>query len=102
MQAKVKFLRETLNRKPEKESAFPMLLHFNYSAVIRPRCQVLIEKKIMDFNLAEVLSGTDADFCKKFDIEIAALREEKGKKKFVDENENLWVYVPGVWYNFII
>ena len=50
----------------------------------------------MDFNLAEVLSGTDADFCKKFNVLITALKEEKGKKKFVDENESLWVYVPGV------
>jgi len=31
MEAKVKFLRENLNRKPEKESSFPLLLHFNYS-----------------------------------------------------------------------
>ena len=32
---------------------------------------------------------------------MAVLTQEKRKRKFVDENENLWVYVAGVWWNFI-
>ena len=32
---------------------------------------------------------------------MAVLTQEKRKRKFVDENENLWVYVAGVWCNFI-
>jgi len=31
MEAKIKFMKETLNRKPEKENAFPLMLHYNYS-----------------------------------------------------------------------
>lgn len=59
MQAKVKFLRESLNRKPEKENAFPLLLHFNYSQVIKPRSLVLMARKNFDFDLAEAFKGTD-------------------------------------------
>jgi hypothetical protein len=63
MQAKIRFLKETLNRKPEKEPAFPLMLHFNYSHVIKPRCQLLIQRKNETFNLAEVLKGSDREFC---------------------------------------
>lgn len=52
-------MRENLNRKPEKENAFPLLLHFNYSQVIKPRSLVLMARKNFDFDLAEAFKGTD-------------------------------------------
>jgi hypothetical protein len=96
MQAKVKFLKENLNRKPEKEDAFPLLLHFNYSQVIKPRCQVLMTRKNFDFNLAEAFKGTDDEFCKKYGVEPKTLHDEKRKNKLVEEQDKLWLYVPGV------
>ena len=96
MEAKIRFVKETLNRKPEKEPAFPLMLHFNYSQVIKPRCQALLAQKNADFDLAEVLKGTDEDFCKRFNLDLKAYVEQKRKHKFVEEEDKLWAYVPGI------
>lgn len=96
MQAKVKFLRENLNRKTYLEKSFPLLLHFNYSQVIKPRCNILTARKDLDFDLAEAIKGTDEDFCKKFNVDMKVLVEEKRKHKLVEEQEKLWTYVAGI------
>jgi hypothetical protein len=38
MQAKVFYITRILNKQLYKEKAFPLLLHFNYSSHIWPRC----------------------------------------------------------------
>jgi hypothetical protein len=43
MEAKISYIKRNLNRQLPKEKAFPLLLHFNYSRVIWPRCELLIE-----------------------------------------------------------
>lgn len=45
------------------------------------------------FDIAEVLSFTDIDFCKRFGYDIKELNE---KKKAKDESDKLWVYVPAI------
>jgi hypothetical protein len=96
MEAKISFLRENFNFKPEKENVFPLLLHFNYSQIVKPRCLMLIAAKNVDFDLAEVLKGTDEDFCKKFNFDMKLFTEEKRKHKLVVEEDKLWAYVPGI------
>jgi hypothetical protein len=52
--------------------------------------------KNFDFNLAEAFKGTDHEFCKRFGIDAKTLHDEKHKHKLVDEEDKLWLYVPGV------
>lgn len=47
-----------LGRPLPSEKAFPMLLHFNYNAVIKPRCD-LLRSKVNHFEFEDVLPLTD-------------------------------------------
>ena len=58
MEAKVNYLSKNLGRQLQNEKAFPLLLHFNYNQVIRPRCD-LIKDRVKHFELHEVLPLTD-------------------------------------------
>lgn len=58
MEAKVNYLSKNLGRQLQNEKAFPLLLHFNYNEVIRPRCD-LIKDRVKHFELHEVLPLTD-------------------------------------------
>jgi hypothetical protein len=71
MVAKINYLKRNININLSKEPAFPLLLHYNYSTVLWPRCEVLLENNIKHFNLVEVLSPSDAKFCEKFGIDRA-------------------------------
>ena len=51
MEAKINYLRRNLNRNPAKERTFPLLLHFNYTSVIWPRCELLLEQGHKYFDL---------------------------------------------------
>jgi hypothetical protein len=44
MEAKVNYLTKTLGRQLHKEKSFPLLLHYNYTGVIRPRCELIKDK----------------------------------------------------------
>lgn len=57
-EAKITYLTKTLGRQLANEKAFPLLLHYNYNAVIRPRCE-LLKEKLKYFELEEVLPLTD-------------------------------------------
>jgi hypothetical protein len=46
--------------------------------------------------LAEVLPGSDADFCKKFGFERSELKAKQQQRQVVEEKDKLWVYVPGI------
>lgn len=96
MQAKVNYIRRNLNRHVTKEKTFPLLLHFNYTTVIWPRCELLMEQGQKHFDMAEVLTGTDADFCKKFGFDRVQLKEKLKSRQVKDEKDKLWVYVPGI------
>jgi len=40
-EAKITYISRTLGRALQYEKAFPLLLAFNYSTVIKPRCEIL-------------------------------------------------------------
>lgn len=93
MEAKAQYMRERLNKKPAKEPTFPLLLQFNYSQVIRPRCDLLLHNKVNEFDLAEVLRYNDFEFCKKFNLNYPDIEKLK-QRRIVDEKDQMWVYVP--------
>lgn len=51
MQAKVTYLTRTLNRQLQKEKAFPLLLHYNFTRHIWPRCEILRDHGIKNFDM---------------------------------------------------
>lgn len=96
MEAKVSYIKRNLNRQLPKEKAFPLLLHFNYSTVIWPRCELLTQNGQKHFDLGEVLKGTDAEFCKRFGFDLAQLQEKMKERTIKEERDKLWVYVPAI------
>lgn len=95
MEAKVNYLVKNLGRPLTNEKTFPMLLHFNYSSVIRPRCE-LLRTKVKHFEFEEVFPLTDEQFCLAYDIPLEELERKKMEKPFRDEKDRLWAYVPGL------
>ena len=87
-------MRERLHKKPAREPSFPLLLHFNYSQVIRPRCDLLLHNKVKDFDMADVLKYNDFEFCKKFNLNYQDIERLKQRRN-VDEKDQMWVNVPG-------
>lgn len=51
MEAKVNYLKRNLNRQLQKEPAFPLLLHYNFTKHIWPRCEVLRDFGVKNFDL---------------------------------------------------
>lgn len=95
-EAKVNYFRRNLNRQLANEKAFPLLLHYSYSDVIWPRCEIMVEQGNENFNVAEVLRLTDRQFCQKFQVGYQELKQKKAKRKQVEEKDSLWAYVPGL------
>jgi hypothetical protein len=96
MEAKVNYIKRNLNRQTFKEDAFPLLLHYNYSDVMWPRCELLMERGDKNFALEKVLPVTDAQFCSRYGFTAEELTAKKGQRKFVEETDKLWVYIPGL------
>ena len=92
MVAKVFFIKSSMNRQLQQENAFPLLLHYNYREVIWPRGELLKEKGTRDFKLSDAFGGSDADFCAKFKIPMAALIKKKNSREPREEKDRLWVY----------
>ena len=91
MKAKVNYFNRTLNRQLAKEKAFPLLLHYNFQH-IWSRCEVLRDFGMKNFDVVEVLTTTDADFCKKFGIAKESLKLKKSLKPVREEKDYLWTY----------
>ena len=68
MQAKVNYFNRDLNRQLSNERAFPLLLHYNFTTHIWPRCEVLRDFGMKNFDLVEVLAPSDEVFCKNFAV----------------------------------
>ena len=64
-----------------------MLLHFNFSTHIWPRCEALRSLGIKDYDLAEALTSSEKDFCAKFEIPRELLAEKKAKKGYIEEKD---------------
>lgn len=95
MEAKILYLTKHLGRNLANEKTFPLLLHFNYNGVIRPRCE-LIKDRVKHFELEDVLPLTDEQFCFAFGIPIEELEKKKAERKIREEKDILWAYVPGL------
>jgi hypothetical protein len=95
MEAKVNYITKNLGRSLQQEKAFPLLLHFNYNQVIRPRCE-LIKDKVKYFDLSEVLRLSDEQFCLAFEIAPEELEKKKAERPVRDEKDKLWSYVPAL------
>ena len=69
------------------------MLHYNYSDVIWPRCEAVkrFDTKV-EFDLAEVLKGTDQEFCEKFGIKESDFTKLRKSRPHKEENDHLWVY----------
>lgn len=63
MEAKIFYITRTLNRQLYNEKCFPLILHFNYSTHIWPRCELLNQTGNKHFDLEGALLGTDEEFC---------------------------------------
>ena len=66
MQAKVTYITRNLNRQLHGEKAFPLLLHYNFSQHIWPRCESLREFNVKNFDLVKALATSDEEFCQNF------------------------------------
>ena len=70
-------------------------MHFNYSTVLWPRCEAVKRfETIREFDLLEIVKGSDQEFCEKFGIPMKELNKLKKSKKYVEEVDHLWVYRP--------
>lgn len=96
MEAKVNYIKRNLNRQLHKERIFPLMLHFNYSTHIWPRCELLLQSGNKHFDLESALLGTDQEFCKKYSFDMGQLDDMRKKRKFIEEKDKLWVYVPAI------
>jgi hypothetical protein len=79
LEAKINYISRTLNRNLRQERAFPLVLHYNYNQVIRPRGD-LLKDRVQDFDLNDAFSGSDDQFCKHWGIDRSELEEAKAKR----------------------
>jgi hypothetical protein len=96
MEAKASYLKRNLNRPIHKEGAFPLLLLYSYTDVVWPRCELLVASGERAFNLAEVLSCSDEEFCGKFGFAVETLDAKKRERKQIEEKDRMWNYVPAI------
>ena len=95
MEAKCNYVTKTLGRPLSNEKAFPLMLHFNYNQVLRPRCE-LLKDRVKHFELQEVLPLSDEQFCLAYDISTEELERKKAERPARDEKDKLWAYVPAL------
>ena len=72
-------MQKVLHRNLKEERAFPLLLHYDYNTVIKPRSE-LLRTRVKNFSLARAFEGPDGFFCKKYEIDPDVLEEEKLKR----------------------
>ena len=87
MQAKITYLTRTLNRQLQKEKAFPLLLHYDHTTHIWPRCESLRAMGIKEYDLVEAMTTSENEFCEKFEVSMELLAEKKAKKKYIEEKD---------------
>lgn len=94
-EAKINYITKVLGRALQYEKAFPLLLAFDYSTVIKPRCEILREQNKV-IKLEEILPLTDEKFCLAYNVTFEELDKKIGDKKKRKEKDVLWAYVPGL------
>ena len=78
----------------KNDRTFPLILHFNYNKVLRPRCE-LLKEKVKYFDFEKVLPHSDESFCKFWNVDPNDLKEAKRTRFRKNDNEKdyLWGYV---------
>lgn len=79
-EAKVSYIARNLGRTLAYEKAFPLLLAFDYSTVIKPRCEVLREQN-KPIKFEEILPLTDEQFCLAYNVTFTELEQKIGDKR---------------------
>ena len=94
LEAKVAYITRSLNRQLKNERAFPLLLHYNYNQVIKPRGD-LLKERFNYFELDKAFTPTDEEFCTLWNIEPEELEQAKAERyrKNDMERDYLWSYV---------
>jgi hypothetical protein len=78
LDAKINYLSRNLNRPLKQEKNFPMVLHYNYNRVIRPRGDLLKQKLgVKPFDLHQAFGHSDKKFCDFWGISMEALKKAK-------------------------
>lgn len=81
-----------MNRSLHDEKLFPLILLFNYNAVIRPRIE-LLKDSIKNYEFQDVFPLTNEQFCLAFNITMEELEEKINERPPRDEKDKLWNYV---------
>lgn len=96
LETKINYLQRNLSRQLKQEPAFPLLLHFNYNDVIRPRGDILLKKDIDTFCLKKAFCGSDEEFCKEWNVDPNELKQaifkRRGQREEGEELDILWAY----------
>ena len=94
LEAKINYITRTLNRQLNAERTFPLILHYSYNKVIRPRGD-LLKDRVGYFDLKEAFCHSDEAFCKHWGIDLSELKDAKAKRHRTndDEKDILWKYV---------
>jgi len=61
-----------------------------------PRCELLLERGDKNFDLAKVIPVTDEQFLQRYSFTAEELKAKQEERKFVEETDKLWVYMPGL------
>lgn len=87
-------MQRNLNRQLKQEPFFPLVLHYNYNQVIRPRGD-LLKQKLNYFELHEAFQLTDKQFCRKWNVPVEKLRALKKRRARANDEEKdyLWAYI---------
>ena len=96
LDAKVNYVGRILNRILKHERAFPLLLHFNYNTVIKPRGDILKQRLgAKGFDLHTAFCHPDDKFCEYYGIDPDELREAKVRRSRANNTEQdvMWTYV---------
>lgn len=88
------YLQRTLNRQLKGERSFPLILHYSYNGVLRPRGDIL-KDRVNYFDLTEAFAHPDDNFCKHWKIDKSDLKQSKARRWRAndDEKDILWQYV---------
>ena len=95
MEAKINYMLNGLGRPPIQEKTFPLVLYYNYNAVIKPRSE-LLKERVKYFEFQDVFPLTDEQFCLAFNIPLEELEAKKAERVIHEERDILWAYVPAL------
>ena len=73
--AKIHYFERNLNRPLLHEKTFPLILYQNYGKVIRPRGDILINRRIRDFDFKDAFLCSDKEFCERYKVSLEEINK---------------------------